>query len=96
MAELWKELRVGDRVRLTEMPPEFLQEGYYIQRHTMRVYKKLVARRRPLRVYKIDEYGYPWVECRFRRKNGKYEMHWLAFNHDGFVRVQSRATSPVG
>jgi hypothetical protein len=96
MAELWKQLRVGDRVRLTEVPPEFLQEGYHIHKDTMRVYKRLVARRRPLRVYEIDEYGHPWVECRFRRKNGKYEIHWLAFNHDGIVKVKRRSTRPTG
>ena len=88
--ELWRTLRVGDKVRLTKVPPEFLREEYSIHRDTMRVYKKLLARRRPLRIYSIDEYGYPWVECRFRLKDGSLVYHWLAFNHGGLVRVRPR------
>ena len=71
--EIWRALKVGDRVRLTEIPPEFLQNDYIIHRNTMRVYRKLVARRRPLRVYQIDKYGCPWVMCRFRLKEGRWE-----------------------
>jgi hypothetical protein len=55
----------------------------------MRVYKKLVARKRPLRIAWIDEYGHPWIVCRFREK-GRWHWHSLAFNHDGIVRVLRR------
>jgi hypothetical protein len=88
--DLWRQLRVGDRVRLTSIPAEFLREGYYIHRDTIRVYKKLLARRRPLRVSVVDEYGSPWIECRFRRKNGRWEYHSLSINHDGLARVMPR------
>lgn len=88
--ELWRELQVGDRIRLVEIPKEFLQEGYYIHRDTLRVYKKLLARRRSLRIHEIDEGGLPWVHCRFRRKNGRWEHHFLALNHGGLVRVKPR------
>jgi len=88
--ELWRSLRVGDRVRLTEIPPEFLQPGFFLHRSTMQAYKKLVARHRPLRVSKIDEFGFPWVHFRFRMKDGRWEHHWLAINHGGLVRVRSR------
>ncbi len=86
--ELWRTLRVGDKIRLIEIPPEFLQKGYSIDPGTMRVYKKLLARRRPLRIAEIDEYGIPWIRCRFRRKNGPWESHWLAFDHSGMVRLK--------
>lgn len=56
---LWRELEVGDRIRLTGFPREFLRPGYVIHRETVRVYKKLLARNRPLRVWMIDEYGQP-------------------------------------
>ena len=88
---MWRELQVGDRIRLTEIPPEFLQEGYYIHRDTMRVYKRLLARKRPLRIREIDEYGHPWIYCRFRRKDGRWEWHSLAVNHGGFIRVTPRS-----
>jgi hypothetical protein len=88
--ELWRTLKVGDKVRLSEYPPEFLRPGYQIHRDTKRVYKRLVARGRPLRVFQIDEYGAPWIHCRIRGKSGRLEDHWLAINHDGLVRVRPR------
>jgi hypothetical protein len=86
---LWRTLKLGDRVRLVHIR-EFLQPGYVILPETMRVYSKLLARRGSLRVAWIDEYDQPWVVVRFRRKNGRYETHWLSVNHDGLVRVRSR------
>lgn len=88
--ELWQVLRVGDKVRITEVPPEFRQSGYFVHPETMRAYKRLIARRRPLRVARIDEWGLPWVDFRFRRNNGRWEYHSLAINHGGLVKVQPR------
>ncbi len=88
--ELWRSLRVGDRVRLVEYPPEFLQPGSCIFPETIRVYKKLLKRKASLRIREIDEYGSPWIACRFRRRNGMYEWHFLSLNHDGIVKVKSR------
>jgi hypothetical protein len=56
----------------------------------MRVYKKLLTRRRPLRIAEIDEYGIPWIHCRFRGQDGQWEYHSLAFDHGGLVRVKPR------
>jgi hypothetical protein len=91
---LWKSLRVGDRIRIVEVPSEFFHEGYYIHRDTLRAYRRLVARGRPLRVCKVDEWSVPWVRCCFRRKNGRWEHHSLAVNHDGLVRVKPRKERP--
>jgi hypothetical protein len=88
--ELWRGLRVGDRVRLVEIPAEFLQEGCFVHRETLRVYKRLIARKRALRVFQIDQWKLPWIQCRFRRKDGRWEHHWLAINHSGLRKVQSR------
>lgn len=92
MTELWRKLKIGDRIRLTEMPPEFLREGSYLHPDTKRVYKKLIARNRPLRICQVRDGG-PWIHCRFRRKNGRWEYHWLLFNHGGIVRVSRRPTT---
>jgi len=88
--ELWRTLKVGDYIRLVEYPPEFLQPGCVIFPETIRVYKKLVKRKRPLRISNIDEYGLPWIRCRFPIRNGRYEWHFLAMNHDGIVKVKRR------
>lgn len=87
---LWRSFRVGDRIRLVEYPREFLRPGYLIFPETVRVYKKLLKRKSPLRICEIDEWNLPWVQFRFRRRSGAYEWHSLAVNHDGFVRVKSR------
>jgi hypothetical protein len=89
-AESWRDLRAGDRIRLVRMPSEFGRPGYQLHRSTRRVYERLIERRRPLRVYEVDEWGLPWIACRFRQQDGSWAYHFLAFNHDGWVRVKSR------
>lgn len=84
---MWKELKVGDKVLLVTLPPEFFQPGYYIHKDTLRVYKRVLARNKPLRVYEIKD-GLPWVQVRFTNKAGKKEWHYLAFNHDGIQKVK--------
>ncbi len=75
------ELKVGDRIRITAVPGAGIP-GYVIFPETVRVYRKLIARGRPVRIYAIDEYGSPWFACRFRTKAGKWEHHFLAV-YDG-------------
>ncbi len=84
----WRRLRVGDRIRIVRMPSDADTPGNTFLPETRRLYKKLIARGRSLRIYMIDEYGLPWVRCRFRRKNGSWEHHWLAVNDDSWVRVK--------
>jgi hypothetical protein len=91
MMEPWQDLRVGDRIRLVAMPSEFAQIGYYLHPSTRQIYERLIARRRPLRICQIDEFGLPWIDCRFRERNGRWGYHSLAFNHDGWVRVRGRS-----
>ena len=57
---------------------------------TRRQYKKLIARRRPVRVFEIDEYGGPWIHCQFRDKNGNWEYHVLCVDDDSWVAVKKR------
>ncbi|MEX0611234.1 MAG: hypothetical protein WD738_08875 [Pirellulales bacterium] len=90
MAEDWRNLRVGDRIRIVRMPSEFDKPGYCVPPMTRRLYKKLIARRRPVRVYEIDEYGRPWIGCQFRDRNGNWEYHALCVDDDSWVRVKKR------
>ena len=91
MSDAWKELRVGDCVRFVRMPWDADAAGYFFAPETRRLYKKLIARGGPARVFRIDEYGLPWIQCRFQRRNGTWEHHWLAINDDSWVRVQRHA-----
>jgi hypothetical protein len=87
---LWRELRIGDRIRIVEIPSEFFQKGYLIHPCSLRAYQKLTSRGRSLRVARIDAWGVPWVDFRFKRRDGKWEWHSLAVNHGGLVRVRRR------
>jgi hypothetical protein len=89
VVEAWQDLRVGDRIRLVGEPPEWLRPGYHVPPETRELWLLLVARRRPLRVYEVDEWGAPWVRCRVR-KAGRWEHHYLAIVEGGWVRVRPR------
>jgi len=91
MGVAWRDRRVGDRIRIVRMPSDADAPGYSFAPQTRRLYKRLIARARPLRISRIDGYGLPWVACRFRRPNGSWDCHWLAVNDDSWGRVRSRA-----
>jgi hypothetical protein len=91
VAEPWQQLKVGDRIRFVEEPPEWRRPDYHLPPGTRRLVRGLIARRRPLRIYEVDEWGAPWIRCRFRRTNGEWEHHFLAITEGGWVRVRSRA-----
>ena len=90
MDDSWRELCVGDRIRLVAMPSEFAEPGYLLHPSTRRAYERLIERRRPVRISHLDDWGLPWIKCQFRDAAGRWERHWLAFNHEGWVRVGSR------
>ncbi len=70
------ELKIGDRIRITEVPGKGIP-NYTIFPETVRVYKKLVKRKRSVRISEFDEFGSPWYHCRFRKRNGQMEYHSL-------------------
>ena len=89
MADDWRNLRVGDVVRIVKMPSGVDAPGYTFHADTRRLYKRLIARRRPVRVCQIWG-GMPWIHCRFRRNDGRWEYHSLAIADDSWVRVRKR------
>lgn len=92
MGETWRALKVDDRIRLVHLPPEWDRPGYHLPSGTRRLVRRLITCGRSLRVSEVDEWGAPWVECRFRRPGGGWEYHSLAITEGGWVRVQSRRT----
>jgi len=82
-------LKVSDEVRLLSIPEGENNKGL----PTLTVYKKLLARKRPVRIDDIDEYGTPWFSCRMKlRKNGRREHHMLALYYDdnNWIKVKKR------
>jgi hypothetical protein len=57
----WQSLRVGDRIRPVSIPSEWLQRGYQLPVETMELWTLLISRRRPIRIFEVDEWGSPWV-----------------------------------
>lgn len=90
LKQSWKSLCVGDRVRFVKLPTFQGVAGAGLHPETLRVYKKLIARGRPQVVFQIDEDRLPWIRCRFRRKGGQWEHHWLAINDDSWIKVKAR------
>jgi hypothetical protein len=86
-------LKVGDRIRILSVPGEGVP-NYYIHRDTTRVFKKLIARNRAVRVSEIDEYGQPWYICKFKKRHGRFETHFLAIldGENNWVLVKRRKT----
>ena len=89
----WKDLRIGDRVRFVRLPTFQGVLAAGLLPETLRLYKKLIARARPQRVFWIDEYGLPWIRCRFRRNSGTWEGHWLAINYYSWVLVNHQKST---
>jgi hypothetical protein len=87
----WRDLRIGDRIRIVRLPTEWGQRGYHVPKSTCTLYRRLIQRGRAVRVFKIDEFGIPWIACRFRRKDGSWEYHYLAVNDDSWARVRTRS-----
>gem|GEM_PF-5494481 len=69
--------------------------GYTLHRETRSVYQRLIDRKRSVRIYKIDESGLPWIQCRWQLKNGTWQYHSLAVNHDGWIRVVRNKRSQI-
>lgn len=94
----WRKLRVGDRIRFIHVPNDFATaDGYLLHRDTLRLYRRLIARRRSVRVAYLSEWGdskAPWIRCQFRRKDGRIEYHSLAVTEsDGWVKVRPRKSN---
>jgi len=70
-------LRVNDRIRIVSLPVKVGQADYQIHADTLRAYRTLIKRRRSVRIDHIDDWGMPWFHFKLRRKNGKWEYHYM-------------------
>ena len=82
-------LKVGDRVRIVRLPPAWDDPKYIVPRQTRAVFRRLIERRRPLRVYEVDHRGEAWVRCRFRNARGRIEYHSVTLDEGCWVRATS-------
>lgn len=87
MTEPWRNLCVGDRIRITHIPPEFLAPGYTFPDDTRALYEHLIARNEILTVYQICEHNLPWVSYEETMPDGEIVYHSLAVDDDSWVMV---------
>jgi hypothetical protein len=83
MNELWRRLRVGDRVRVTAWPAEMSEDR--VHPDTTAAYRWLIETGTVLTITEIDEWGLPFG--RYRRTIDAVECtEYMALNH-GEVEV---------
>jgi hypothetical protein len=85
-----KKLKIGDTIKIVSLPVLHGTPGYCIHKDTVRVFNKIIARGKPVLIDEIDEHGTPWYKVKFKRKNGKYEIHYLSVCSDdnNYVKVK--------
>jgi hypothetical protein len=89
-----KMLRVGDRVRFITLPDEWLDPVFKVPPDSVDFMKVMISRSWPSRVYKVDEFGIPWIAARIRR-NGRVEHHtWGICEESGWRTVRSESKYP--
>jgi hypothetical protein len=96
----YRKLRVGDRIRLVAVPSnDVLQTERELARGledagwTADTLELIIKRRRILTISSIDEYGYPWFECRLRRPDGALEHHSMAIMDDHSWKLHENISS---
>ena len=84
--ELWQTLRVGDQVRIVQMPPEYSRpDSLHVD--TRSIYQYLIDTGLVLTVAKVDEWDCPWVDFEHLDDDGVMGYHSLMLNHGGLAVV---------
>lgn len=88
--EAWRELKVGDRVRIVRLPSDFSVPGHRVDEELVNYYGYLIDRSEVHRIVFIDEWGKPWIEYDYRSADGEFQsQHSLALNDDSWERVKA-------
>lgn len=95
MEELWRTLKVGDKVRMVCWPPELSVDT--TPRYTHQVCQWLIDTKHVMTITKIDELEMPWGSFKRREAHGMVH-HSLLLNHGGLevVRRSKRASRSTG
>lgn len=81
-------LKIGDRVRVVRLPPIWSTPGYRVPASTVRIYKLIISRRRPVRIDDVDDWG-AWVTLLVRER-GRLHHHHVTLDDGCWVRVLPR------
>lgn len=84
MKEPWRNLQVGDRVRIKCWPEELREE--WLHEETRELYRWLIRTGSVLTISEIDAWGMPYGEIQVD-SDADEEWHYLALNHSGLEMV---------
>jgi len=86
----WKALRIGDKIRIVQVPSLFSDPHYHNGDwdDTFALYLKLISSNEVLTISKIDELGRPWIEYETQGADGGTTSSSLAVDDDSWVRVE--------
>lgn len=90
MHEPWRSLRIGDRIRITNIPDEFLQLGYTFHDDTRALYEHLIAGGEVLTVNEFCSQNLPWVSYEQQMDDGEIVYHSLAVDDDSWELVTDK------
>ena len=83
-------LQVGDRIRILRVPDADLKQrddevarGAEMAGHTADTIDRIVAENPIVKIWQIDEFGYPWYEVSLIANNGEFDEHTLMVYDDG-------------
>ena len=79
--EPWRDLRVGDRIRVVRMPTGSMQED------TLALYRHLLEEGTVLTISRIGDPDLPWIEYMWNQEDGGDHHHYLAMICDSWERV---------
>lgn len=86
----WKTLRLGDRIRIVQIPSVFSDPSYHNGDwdDTLELYSELISSSRVLVISEIDESGRPWINYETRGGDGEVISNSLAVDDDSWVLVE--------
>ena len=87
MTQPWRDLQIGDRIRITHIPDEFLQPGYTFPDDTRALYEHLIARGEILTVDEFCVQNLPWVSYEQLLDDGEIVYHSLAVDDNSWELV---------
>lgn len=84
------QLKVGDLVRFVSIPDEWARRGFHVHRESIQFMKRMIRRKWPARVYRLDESGYPYIHAMIRQRGKRYWHTWMITESSGWRKVCRR------
>ena len=85
-----KNIHVGDHIRILRVPDADLKQrkdeiarGAEMAGHTADTIERVIALNPIVKIWQIDEFGYPWYEVSLTADDGEKEEHTLMVYDDG-------------